>query len=64
MIKYAESKMKQLKSLFMEMPIYNGQLFYYKFKIIALAAKLYFENTGQGFILDSFRLTTKKNVMW
>ena len=25
---------------------FNGQLFYYKFKIIALAAKLYFENTG------------------
>ena len=48
----------------MEVPISNGQLFYYKFKVIILAAKLYFENTGQGFILDSFRLITKKNIKW
>ena len=54
LIKYAENKMKQLKSLFMEVSIFNGKLFYYKFKILALAAKLYFENTGQGSILDSF----------
>ena len=91
MIKYAESKMKQVKSFyswkclilkfiysekatkfceistlllsyvvpvksnveilqnfvaFSEYINFNGQLFYYKFKIIALAAKLYFENTG------------------
>ena len=59
---YAQSNMKQLKSLFIEVSFFYGQLFCYKFKIIALAAKLYFENTVQGFILDSFRLITKKNI--
>ena len=62
MIKYAESNMKQPKSLFMEVPISNQQLFYFKFKIIALAAKFYFENTGS--ILDSLRLIAKKNIKW
>ena len=64
MIKYAESKIKQLKSLFMEVSFFNGQLFYYKLKIIALAAKLYSEKTGIGFILDCFRLIAKKNIKW